>query len=132
ILMFAQLRLHVRRAVVDSLSLELLEIGDSRFVVLCPSRYDNDACRELVAVIQYHLVGTPVAIESGYTMREHHFGSKFLCLSNSPCRQFEPRNSSRKAKVIFNPRACSGLPTRSSNLDYQRIQAFRSGIYGRC
>ncbi len=52
----AQLRLHMRRAVIDALPLKLREVGDGRLVILRARGDDHRARRDLSPVIEHHFI----------------------------------------------------------------------------
>src|SRR5581483_4387857 len=75
-----ELRFNLRRAVVDSPSFEILQIGELRFLVLCTCGNDDGTGGDGIPVVQHHLVGTAAAVELGDAVADHHLGAEFLRL----------------------------------------------------
>ena len=83
----AKLCLHVGRAVIDALALELFEIRDARLVVLRARGDHHGAGGKFVAVIQHHLEGTFCAVELLDAVRHHHPRAELLRLHGGACRK---------------------------------------------
>src|SRR5580658_5773307 len=105
VLQFAELCLYERRAVVDALSNEPLQIQILRVVVLSSAGNHNATRFQRFAVFQYESVGVLVTVQLDYGMGNHQLGPEFLCLGDRACSELFSRKASREPEVVFNLRA---------------------------
>src|SRR5579885_5055 len=97
----AELCLDVSSAVIDSTTLELLQVLDPGLVIVCAGRDDDRARRDHSSIVKHELVRMLRAIELDRRARDQHSRSKFLCLIQSPGGKFLARNSSWEPEIVF-------------------------------
>ena len=61
----------------------------------------------------------------------HHLGAELLGLGIGPSGEFLARDSSRKAKIVLDPRAGPGLTSRRVGFQHQNIEPFGCTVDGR-
>src|SRR5262245_25167774 len=109
-----QLGFNKCRAVVHSRALKLGEIIDCELPVFCTRRNNNRARRHTTTFVHFNGVRLPVARKPVGSLRDHQLRSKLLRLVVSPSRKLLARNAGRKAEIVLDFRARSGLSPRSA------------------
>src|SRR5271157_6536687 len=97
----AELRLHERSRVINSISFELLQVGDVRLIVLRSSGDDDAASLQNVAVLQRELVWSLIAVDLDHPLSHQHLSAEFFCLDDGAAREFQAGDASRETNVVL-------------------------------
>ena len=103
ILADAELRLHRRRAVVDTGALERRQVVERWPAVFGSCRDDYRARANLRSLVDVDRVPLPVAGHSGGAFCHDDLRAELQCLGVGAARQVEPRDAGRKAQVVLDP-----------------------------
>ena len=90
LLAHAQLRLHLRRAVVHARAFELREVIERRLAVLGAGGDDQRARRDARPVVHLHGVRRPIAGQLRGAFRDHDLGAELLGLRVRASRELQP------------------------------------------
>ena len=107
------------------------QVLDRRFPIRGPVAMMTVRARHALTVVDLNGVGLAVARELFGALRNDHLRSELPCLGVRPSCKSLTRDAGRKAKIVFDLRAGTGLSSGRARLQYQNIQAFRSGVHRR-
>src|SRR6266550_4279964 len=125
----AQLRLDERGAVVHAGIFELRNILQRKLPVFCAGRNDDRTREDLRTVIGFDDVLPRVAPEPLCSLRDHQVRAEFQRLRVRARRQLLTRDPGGKPEVVLDPRARSGLSSRSTSFQHQHVEAFRCRVH---
>jgi hypothetical protein len=126
----AQARFDLRRPIPDAAPLEPRDIGNRRVAITRAAGDHNRARLNALAALrlQRERAVDACAVERLDGDRNHHIGAEFLCLNEGAGGKRLAAYSGRKAKVIFDPRACARLAAESPSVENRNRQAFGAGV----
>ena len=113
------------------------EFGEVRYVgsAIAGSAGNHDRARAHLASIaerhgQFTVPSLSRAGERRGLRRNQDLSAKLLCLHEGAPGKRLTRDAGRKAKVIFDSRACTRLSAERSTVEHNDAQAFRGGVNG--
>ena len=83
-------------------------------------------------VVDLNGVGLAVAGEPFRAFRDHDLGAEFLRLCVGAPRELLTGNAGRKAQIVLDFRARSGLSARRIRLQHEDIQSLRRTVHRSC
>jgi hypothetical protein len=117
------------RTVEDPNPDEAVQCRDGEPAVRHAGGNDHRSSSDVAAVAQRDDALVAVNREPGRSVREHELGPEENRLLPGPVRQLTAADSARKAEVVADHRARSGLPTDRLGLDDQRAQPLGRAVH---